>query len=115
MLIKRRDDGRGDLTDEQWMKLQPVFPPQKAWTGKPALDHIATLLMAFFGYTELVRCGEIYQSVKAQHSTISSRFYRWRTQGLWQRMWENLMQQADAVGDINWEVHFVDSTIVRAR
>lgn len=24
------------------------------------------------------------------------------------------MQQADAVGDIDWEVHFVDSTVVRA-
>lgn len=24
------------------------------------------------------------------------------------------MQQADAVGDIDWEVHFVDSTVIRA-
>lgn len=24
------------------------------------------------------------------------------------------MQQADAQGDIDWEVHFVDSTVVRA-
>lgn len=38
-----------------------------------------------------------------KHSTISSRFYRWRTEGLWQRMWENLMQQADAVGAIDWK------------
>ncbi len=33
------DGGRGDLTDEQWIKLQPLFPPQKAWTGRPALAH----------------------------------------------------------------------------
>lgn len=29
-------------------------------------------------------------------------------------MWESLMQQAEVVGDIDWEVHFVDSTVVRA-
>jgi transposase len=45
---------------------------------------------------------------------LRARFYRWRTEGLWQRMWENLMQQADLEGNIDWEVSFVDSTIVRA-
>ena len=33
------DGGRGDLTDEQWEKLQRVLPPQKAWTGQPAAEH----------------------------------------------------------------------------
>ncbi len=34
------DDGsRGDLTDEQWKKLQRMLPPQKARTGQPAADH----------------------------------------------------------------------------
>jgi len=28
-----------DLTDEQWEKLQPLLPPQKAWTGQPAAEH----------------------------------------------------------------------------
>lgn len=49
-----------------------------------------------------------------KHSTISSRFYRWRSEGLWQRMGKNLMQQADAVGNIDGEVHLGDSTVVRA-
>lgn len=38
--MKRQDDGgRGDLTDKQWQKLQPLLPPQKAHTGQPAHDH----------------------------------------------------------------------------
>ena len=32
-------DARGDLTDEQWKKLQSLLPPQKAWTRQPAADH----------------------------------------------------------------------------
>lgn len=70
--------------------------------------------MVFFGYIERVRRGEIFQSAMANTVQLRARFYRWRTIGLWQLLWENLMQQADVVGDIDWEVQFVDSTIVRA-
>lgn len=112
--MKRRDDGgRGDLTDKQWQKLQPLLPPQKAHTGQPAHDHRRILNDILW----LHRTGAPWRDIPqryGKHSTISSRFYRWRTGGLWQRMWENLMQEADAIGGIDWEVHFVDSTVVRA-
>lgn len=37
---QRKDDGdRGDLTDEQWSKLKPLLPLQKAHIGQPAHDH----------------------------------------------------------------------------
>jgi transposase len=108
------DGGRGDLTDEQWEKLQPLLPPQKAWTGQPAADHRRILN----GILWLHRTGAPWRDIPAErygnHRTISSRFYRWRKAGLWQQLWSSLMQQADAVGEIDWEVHFVDGTIVRA-
>lgn len=112
--MKWRDDGgRGDLTDKQWQKLQPLLPPQKAHTGQPALDHRRIIN----GILWLHRTGAPWRDIPeryGKHSTISSRFYRWRTEGLWQRIWENLMQQADLEGNIDWEVSFVDSTVVRA-
>ena len=46
--------------------------------------------------------------------TVSSRFYRWRNQGVWQQILERLQQQADGAEQIDWEVHFIDSTVVRA-
>jgi transposase len=30
---------RDELTDEQWERLQPLLPPQKPRTGRPAEDH----------------------------------------------------------------------------
>jgi transposase len=30
---------RHELTDEQWERLKPLLPPQKAKTGRPAADH----------------------------------------------------------------------------
>jgi transposase len=46
--------------------------------------------------------------------TVSSRFYRWQKAGIWDRMLGEVQRQADAEGRLDWTLHFVDSTIVRA-
>ena len=46
--------------------------------------------------------------------TISSRFYRWRWAGVWDQVLAELRRQADRVGNLDWTLHFVDSTTVRA-
>jgi transposase len=45
---------------------------------------------------------------------VASRFYRWRKVGVFQHLFDTLKPQADAAGQLNWDVHFVDSPIVRA-
>jgi hypothetical protein len=45
---------------------------------------------------------------------VASRFYRRRKAGVFQHLFDTLKQQADAAGQLDWEVHFVDRTIVRA-
>lgn len=104
---------RGDLTDEQWEKLQPYLPPQKAWTGKPAQDHRTVIN----GILWILRTGAPWRDLPMKygvHSTLSSRFYRWRKAGVWDNILAGLQQQADAQGKIDWEVHFGDSTVIRA-
>jgi transposase len=46
--------------------------------------------------------------------TIASRFYRWRKAGIWARLFAAVQQQADAAGRLDWDIHSVDGTIVRA-
>ena len=48
------------------------------------------------------------------HSTVSSRFYRWRKAGIWDDILAKLQTMADYEGRIDWEVHLADSTVVRA-
>ncbi len=37
-----------------------------------------------------------------------------RSQGIWQRLLQALQQQAEAKGKIDWEIHGVDGSVIRA-
>ena len=103
---------RGDLNDAQWQKLYPLLP-KKARTGRPAADHRVVI----DGILWIHRTGAPWNDLPARYGsrgTVSSRFYRWRSQGIWQEILNRLQQIADAADQIDWEVHFIDSTIVRA-
>jgi len=46
--------------------------------------------------------------------TVYSRWLRWRDAGVWNTVWEALQAEADDRGAVEWEIHFIDSTVVRA-
>src|SRR5436190_13037579 len=104
---------RGELTDRQGERLRPLLPPQKAWTGRPAKDHRLVLN----GILWIDRTGAPWRDLPEHYGpwqTIASRFYRWREAGIWDRILAAVQQLAEAEGRIDWEVHYVDGTIVRA-
>ena len=104
---------RGDLTNEQWARLAPLLPPEKPHTGRPNLDHRRIVN----GILWILRTGAPWEDLPARYGTrgtVSSRFYRWRKAGIWDRIFAELQAQADADGTLDWTLHFVDSTIVRA-
>ncbi len=47
-------------------------------------------------------------------STVAGRFYHWRKTGLWQQVLAALQAEADAEGKLNWAIHFVDGSVIRA-
>jgi transposase len=105
--------GRGDLTNEQWARLAPLLPPQKPKTGRPAEDHRRII----DGIRWIKRTGAPWRDLPDRYGpwqTVARRFYRWQRAGSWQRMLERLQHQADAKGELNWDIHDVDATVVRA-
>jgi transposase len=104
---------RGDLTNEQWARLEPVLPPQKPKTGRPAQDHRRIIN----GILWIDRTGAPWRDLPDRYGpwqTVASRFYRWQQAGIWQRIFAALQQQADQDGRLDWETHYVDGTVVRA-
>jgi transposase len=104
---------RGEVTDKQWERLKQLLPPQKPRTGRPNLDHRQIIN----GILWILRTGAPWRDLPERYgkwSTVASRFYRWRKSGIWERTLVQLQAEGDAQGELDWEVHFVDGSIVCA-
>ena len=58
--------------------------------------------------------GATCQNDMGRWGTVYSRFYRWQKQGVWDALFETVQAQQDAAGQLDWTVHYVDGTTVRA-
>jgi transposase len=104
---------RHELTSTQWERLQPLLPPQKPTTGRPNRDH-RTIIN---GILWILRTGAPWRDLPERYGpwrTVASRFYRWRQAGIWDQILATLQTAADAAGDLDWSVHMLDGSIVRA-
>ena len=103
---------RKELTDKQWEQLSPELPPPKN-TGRPPHDHRRIIN----GILWVLRTGAPWRDLPARYGpwqTVYSRFRRWRQDGTWDRILASIQQKADADGMLDWDIHYVDGTIVRA-
>jgi transposase len=103
---------RHELTDAEWQRLQPLLPP-RARTGRPPKEH-RTIINALLW---LAKTGAPWRDLPERFGpwrTVATRFYRWTASGLWSRILGELHRAADAQGEVDWEVHMVDGTSVRA-
>ena len=108
---------RGDLTDVHWTRLQLLLPPPRPAKGnqggrprnddRPIINGILWILRTGAPWADLP---ERY----GKRSTVSTRYYRWIAQGIWDRMYDAVQADVDAAGELDWEVHHVDATVVRA-
>jgi transposase len=104
---------RHALSNEQWARLEPLLPPQKPKTGRPAHDH----RLIVEGIRWILRTGAPWRDLPERFgpwSTVASRFYRWRKAGVWTRVLAVLQSAAAEAGELDWTEHFVDGTVVRA-
>ena len=46
--------------------------------------------------------------------TCVREFRRWTLAGIWERIFAAVQRHADAAGQLDWTVHFVDGTVIRA-
>jgi transposase len=102
-----------ELTDAQWAKLAPLLPPQRPRMGRPPKDH--RLIVEAIVWLD--RTGAPWRDLPSQFGpweTVASRFYRWRRQGIWDRVLAALQADTDARGELDWLLHFVDGSVVRA-
>jgi transposase len=105
---------RGDLTDQQWERLEPLLPPERSGKkGHPYSPHRPVLN----GIVWIQRTGAPWGDLPARYpprSTCHDRLTRWKRNGTWERVLQALLAEADAKGELAWVHAAVDSTSVRA-
>ncbi|MGY0466588.1 IS5 family transposase [Kitasatospora sp. cg17-2] len=104
--------GRGDLTNGQWERLEPLLPAGK----KPGRPRTWTRRQLIDGIRWRTRTGAPWRDLPERYGPWDRAydlFRRWQRDGTWKRILEQLQAEADAKGLITWDVS-VDSTIARA-
>jgi transposase len=104
---------RHELTDRQWEQLAPLLPPEKPATGRPNREHRLILNAILWK----LRTGAPWRDLPERYGpwqTVYSRFRRWRVAQQWDRLFAAVQAQADADGRLDWSLHFVDGTVIRA-
>jgi transposase len=102
-----------ELSDDQWARLEPLLPPQRPATGRPSNDHRQVVEAMLW----LVRTGSPWRDLPAQYGswkTVASRFYRWRREGVFERLLAEVHRRADGCGELDWLCHYVDGSVIRA-
>jgi transposase len=98
------------LTEAMRERLSPLLPPRKPRTGRPAIDHRRFLEAVLW----LARTGAPWRDLPPglmNWRTAWRRLQRWTAAGVWDRVLDALRAMAP---DAGWDVHMLDSTVVRA-
>lgn len=102
---------RHELTDMEWERLQPLLPPHKP--GRPRQDDRRILN----GIRWKLTTGAPWRDVPERYGpwqTVYTRFWRWTRAEVWDRIFAAVQRQADSAGQIDWDLHFVDGSVIRA-
>ncbi len=104
---------RGDLSNEQWERLKSLLPSEKPQTGKPNHNHRRVVN----GILWILRTGAPWRDLPERYGkwqSVATRFYRWQKGEIWNQILAKLQAIADEQGKLDWEVHYVDGTVIRA-
>src|SRR5215216_5090079 len=102
---------RHELSEREWARLQPLLPPRKA--GMPRKDDRRIVHAILWK----LATGAPWRDLPERYGpwkTVYTRFRRWTLAGVWDRVFAAVQRQADAAGELDWAVHFVDGTVIRA-
>ncbi|GHI12455.1 transposase [Streptomyces virginiae] len=102
---------RHELTDQAWAVIEPLLAPSRM--GRPVRDRRQVLN----GILWKLSTGAAWRDLPERYGpwkTVYERFRRWSADGTWDRLLAHVQQHSDAIGEVDWSIVCVDSTIVRA-
>ena len=100
---------RGDLTNQQWVRLEPLLPSSDGKRGHPYKGHRQVLN----GILWIARTGAPWRDLPERYGpwkTCHDRLLTWQAKGLWNQIFQALLAEVDAAGQLDWSQCSIDST-----
>ena len=105
------------LTDELWQRIKPHIPPEpsKPKGGRPRVPDHACLTAILF----VLKTGTPWEYLPQEMGcgcgmTCWRRLRDWQAAGVWQKIWQALLNELGMADAIDWSVSAMDSCSVRA-
>ena len=104
------------IPDDLWKEFKQVLPPEKPaeTVGRPAVPYRKVL----DGILYVLRTGCQWKKVPkeefASGSVCHARFQEWVKMGVFQKVWQRLLNRYDEVKGIGWNWQSLDSATVKA-
>lgn len=105
------------LTDELWQRIEPHLPPEppKPKGGRPRVSNRACLTGILF----VLKTGTPWEYLPREMGcgcgmTCWRRLRDWQAAGVWQTIWQVLLDELGMAGAIDWSISAMDSCSVRA-
>ena len=97
------------FTNDQWERVDPLLPSNEGRKGRPFEDNRRVVEGIVYRY----RTGIPWRDLPERFGpwqTVWKRHRRYAVDGTWDRVLMQILAEADAAGDIDWDVS-VDATI----
>lgn len=104
---------RHRLSDAQWSKVGPLLPPERGRPGRPSRDNRLMLDAMLW----CLAVGPPWRDLPDEFGpwpSVYTRSARWRDAGVLERVVRELQPSAQAASELDWDLHHVDSSVVRA-
>lgn len=108
------------LSDQLWQRIEPLLPKDKKrrdvqYAGRKPADARRVMTGIIFA----LKTGVPWKSLPATSDfpsghTCRRRLLAWHARGVWRRLWQSVLAELQAAGQLSWERAVVDSSSVRA-
>lgn len=103
------------LPGELWARIQRLLPPEKArgTNGRPVVPFQRVMEGIFY----VLRTGCQWKAVPREFgsgSVVHARYQEWRALGVFEKLWEQGLEEYDALKGIRWKFQSMDGAITKA-
>jgi transposase len=103
------------LSEKQWAIIEPLLPRQNfSRGGRPRADDRKTIE----GIIWILRTGAQWDELPTKYgspATCWRRLRDWEKQGVWKKIWKQVLKLLDEQDKIVWEVTYMDATFAPAK